>query len=121
MLQALQALRAPSILRSVLQALRRLMSNTLTCMAPLCSSWVWINRGTSLRCPAVPLGDIHNQGVQIGNEMVAKPLALLSKDCVVIARWLGMLQYGMCLLFACDTKARSSDLVPHAQTMLLGH
>ena len=41
-------------------------------MAPVCSSWVWINRSTSGRKPWEPNGDISKLYVRQGNEMMSR-------------------------------------------------
>jgi hypothetical protein len=45
--------------------------------APVCSSWVWMNRGSSGRSLAEPLGFEHRPHVQEGNLQVARLVLLL--------------------------------------------
>ena len=45
--------------------------------APVCSSWLWLNRGTSRRCSARVFGDPSVQGVAEANLMVARVVLLL--------------------------------------------
>lgn len=40
----------------------------------VCSSWVAISRGTTLRTPMTPLGDQRHAFVRAGNEMAGRPL-----------------------------------------------
>ena len=41
-------------------------------LAPLCSSWVWISSGTTLRSSAFPEGLTNNGACKYGNKMVAR-------------------------------------------------
>jgi len=110
--------------RSALQAVRRCLANTLIWMAPVCSSWVWVNRGTSLRNAAVPLGDPNNCGVKQGNEMVAKRLACPFRGAVALCN--EGLREMPCKAFAgCPMRWRFGEAcVPHpihyAEAVLLG-
>ena len=45
--------------------------------APVCSSWVFMSRGTTLRTKARPLGRSDNEGVINGNIMTARVLILM--------------------------------------------
>ena len=45
--------------------------------APVCSTWVWINRATSKRSTTSPLGDVSVPSVKAGNIMVARVILLL--------------------------------------------
>ncbi len=45
--------------------------------APVCSSWSWLNRGTSKRSLSEPLGTEHNEGVRLGNLMAARLVLVL--------------------------------------------
>lgn len=45
--------------------------------APVCSTWVWINRGTSERSWGAPLGDVTKKSVRDGNLMVHRMVLLL--------------------------------------------
>ncbi|CAE7735215.1 unnamed protein product [Symbiodinium necroappetens] len=40
--------------------------------APVCSTWVWVNRATSGRSRAYPLGDMTREQVRAANKMVAR-------------------------------------------------
>ena len=40
--------------------------------APVCSSWTWINRSTSGRSAAYPMGRPDRETVQAGNQMMAR-------------------------------------------------
>ena len=53
--------------------------------APVCSSWVWLNRGTSLRCEFCPLGMGPN--TQMANGMVSKLAVLLRIVSPLQALW----------------------------------
>lgn len=44
---------------------------------PVCSTWVWINRGTSMRTSFRPMGDRGKPSVAKGNLMVSRWAALL--------------------------------------------
>ena len=44
--------------------------------APVCSSWVWLNRGTSRRAVWSPLGDSRVESVRAGNMMVVNVVLL---------------------------------------------
>ena len=44
------------VLRSALQLLRRCKEGGVIWLAPVCSSWVWISRGSSGRSKIMPLG-----------------------------------------------------------------
>lgn len=45
--------------------------------APVCSSWVFMSRGTTCRTKARPLGRSDNEGVHNGNVMTARVLILM--------------------------------------------
>lgn len=45
--------------------------------APVCSSWIWLSRGSSKRTVFFPLGDIRVPSVRQGNLMIANMVALL--------------------------------------------
>ena len=66
----------------------RLEDGAFTMHAPVCSSWVWINRSVSLRTISFPLGDRSNASVEAGNIMVSRlvllVLVLLSRGCWVV-------------------------------------
>lgn len=47
-------------------------------LAPVCSSWVFMNRATSMRTFASPLGDPQSVGVQDANRMVSRVVLLLA-------------------------------------------
>ena len=59
---------------------KRLRPNSLIHMAPVCSSWTWMNRGTNKRSRESPLGDTRLQYIREANVMVARcvMLALLA-------------------------------------------
>ena len=46
-------------------------------MAPVCSSWTFMNRGTSKRCAGMPYGDMSVLGACEGNQMVARCMLLI--------------------------------------------
>jgi len=58
--------------RAALQLIRRLRPNTLVWLAPVCSSWVWVNRHTSGRSKAIPTGNPAVPSVQQGNQMTSR-------------------------------------------------
>ena len=64
-----------------LQATRRLVrSGTLWCGAP-CSSWVWMSRGTTYRCPLRPKGKKKLTSVRAMNKLVRR-LCFVSLGCI---------------------------------------
>ncbi len=46
-------------------------------LAPVCSSWVWINSGTARRSSHNPLGDRTKSSVRSANRMVSRTILLL--------------------------------------------
>lgn len=57
-----------------MQLLRRLhrCSRAFVFLAPVCSSWVWINMATSKRSRRFPLGDQGHGPTAAGNLMVSR-------------------------------------------------
>ncbi|CAE6945969.1 unnamed protein product [Symbiodinium microadriaticum] len=51
--------------------------------APVCSSWVWINRATNKRSLVCPLGDTSNINVSQANKMVSRTMM-----CLVLVLWM---------------------------------
>lgn len=66
---------APGFLAAVLYCLK-LVSNGGFLAAPVCSSWVWINRFTSGRSAALPLGHVHRGYVASANIQVCRLVIL---------------------------------------------
>jgi len=60
-----------------LTLLHRLRPGSLVHLAPVCSSWTWMNRGTSKRSKERPLGDESLAYIQDANRMVSR--------CIMIA------------------------------------
>ena len=46
-------------------------------VAPVCSSYVWVNRGTSRRCISCPLGNIRRTYIKLANVMVSRVALML--------------------------------------------
>ena len=46
-------------------------------LAPVCSSYVWINRGTSRRCISRPLGNTRKTYIKVANVMVSRVALML--------------------------------------------
>lgn len=59
-----------------LWAVMKLRPNALAVFAPVCSSFVWINRSTSGRSVSLPLGNTELQHVQVGNLLAARTALL---------------------------------------------
>ena len=55
----------------------RIEPGGLAWLVPLCSSWVWINRGTTGRSESFPLGRAWVHCVQYGNKMMVRTVILL--------------------------------------------
>eukprot|EP00969_Alexandrium_andersonii_P351382 15435312-Alexandrium_andersonii.AAC.1 len=55
----------------VLQVLLRMKLGAALLAAPVCSSWIWINRNTAARSPFAPLGNEFLAHVAAGNLQVA--------------------------------------------------
>jgi len=75
-------------LRGFLLALRTLVRvkvGGLLWLAPPCSSWVWISRGTNKRSVHNPLGDEGQSSVRFNNRLVSRLVVLLK-----LARYLGV-------------------------------
>eukprot|EP00971_Amphidinium_carterae_P043524 856384-Amphidinium_carterae.1 len=56
---------------AVLALTLRLRKSSVFFSAPVCSSWVWINRATNKRSCSSPLGDVSVESVAKGNKMVS--------------------------------------------------
>ena len=74
---------AIAVLRSILAVVRRMRSGSLLMCAPVCSSWVWMSRSTTLRSRILPLGDVSLASVAAGNLQVARLVLLL----VLVSHW----------------------------------
>ncbi|CAK9085109.1 unnamed protein product [Durusdinium trenchii] len=61
---------------AVYTVLRLSPGSSLT-LAPVCSTWVWMSRGSTKRSKALPLGDDSAPSVALGNTMVARCALLL--------------------------------------------
>ena len=59
------------------KGLRTTASDPFAFFAPKCSSWVWVNRGSSKRSPWEPLGDTSKKWVRRANLMVWRTLLLV--------------------------------------------
>lgn len=64
-------------------AVSRLKPGGLLHCAPVCSSWVWISRGSSGRTWYQPLGDTSRKFVKDGNCMAARPGRPAANSCGV--------------------------------------
>ncbi|CAK8998358.1 unnamed protein product [Durusdinium trenchii] len=61
---------------AVFQVLRLSPGSSLT-LAPVCSTWVWVSRGSTKRSRALPLGNTGAPSVRLGNLMVGRCALLL--------------------------------------------
>ena len=59
-----------------LMLIRRLKPSSLVHLAPVCSSWVWVNRGTSKRSREHPLGDTSLAYICQANQMVSRVIMI---------------------------------------------
>lgn len=58
--------------RSALQLVRRIREHGILWASPVCSTWVWMSRGSTGRSAENPLGDITRSAVREGNLMVSR-------------------------------------------------
>lgn len=63
--------------RSCINLVRHLRRNGLLFAAPVCSSWVWMSRGSTFRSKERPLGDERVECVQQGNLQVSRLVLVL--------------------------------------------
>ena len=62
---------------TALHMVLRCKPGSINVFAPVCSTWVWVNRGTSARTEWDPLGDVNKPQVVAANKMVARCVILL--------------------------------------------
>ncbi|CAE7781920.1 unnamed protein product, partial [Symbiodinium pilosum] len=82
----------------------RLVIHSLLCLIPdgprfgmyqpVCSSWIWINRSTSKRSKAAPLGDESLFTVQQANQMVSRTILAMLVNLwyggdILLEEWVG--------------------------------
>ena len=68
--------------------------------ATVCSTWVPINKGTSLRCPSSILGNQNLPSVQAGNLLASRSIAPNNQIVVLVYKFPRniVLKWGKCFL-----------------------
>ncbi len=62
-------------------------SSSITFLAPVCSSWVWISRYRTGRCAGVPLGFRFDPQIENYNVMVSRCMLILFYLCIMEIPW----------------------------------